>query len=80
MFKKITLNLENGKKFTIDAAANSRENLYIKSATLNGKSYTANFIRHSDLVNGGVLKLEMTNQPELTRGLAAADRPFSLTP
>lgn len=80
MFKKITLNLENGKKFIIDAAANSRENLYIKSATLNGKSYTANFIRYSDLVNGGVLKLEMTDQPELTRGLAAADRPFSLTP
>ena len=80
MFKKITLNLENGKKFTIDAAANSPENVYIKSATLNGKTYTANFIRHSDLVNGGTLKLEMTNRPELSRGLAAADQPFSLTP
>ncbi|MET4139784.1 GH92 family glycosyl hydrolase [Pedobacter sp. UYP1] len=80
MFKKITLNLENGKKFTIDAAANSHENLYIKSATLNGKTYTANFIRHSDLINGGTLKLEMTNQPALSRGLAAADLPFSLTP
>lgn len=80
MFKKITLNLENGKKFTIDAAANSPENVYIKSATLNGKTYTANFIRHSDLVNGGTLKLEMTSQPELSRGLAAADQPFSLTP
>ncbi|QNK61071.1 glycoside hydrolase family 92 protein [Pedobacter sp. PAMC26386] len=80
MFKKITLNLENGKKFIIDAAANSRENLYIKSATLNGKNYTANFLRHSDLINGGILKLEMTDRPELTRGLAVADKPFSLTP
>jgi len=79
MFKKITLNLDNGKKFIIDAAANSPKNLYIKSAVLNGKTYTANFIRHSDLVNGGILKLEMTAQPALTRGLAAADKPFSLT-
>lgn len=79
MFNKITLNLENGKKFIIDASANSRENVYIKSATLNGKSYTHNFIKHSDLVNGGILKLEMSNQPELTRGTAQEDRPFSIS-
>jgi putative alpha-1,2-mannosidase len=30
-------------------------------------------------MNGGVLKLEMTDQPELGRGLAGADKPFSLS-
>ena len=79
MFKKTTINLENGKQFIIEAPANSAKNVYIKSATLNGKPYTANFIRHSDLVNGGILKLEMSDQPELSRGLAAADQPFSLS-
>jgi predicted alpha-1,2-mannosidase len=79
MFKKTTINLENGKQFVIEAPANSIKNVYIKSATLNGKPYTANFIRHSDLMNGGVLKLEMTDQPELGRGLAGADKPFSLS-
>jgi len=79
MFNKITINLENGKKFIIDAPANSKENVYIKSAVLNGKTYTHNFIKHSDLTNGGTLKLEMTNQPEFSRGLANEDKPFSLS-
>jgi len=79
MFKKITLNLENGNKFVIDAANNSKDNVYIKSAKLNGKEYTANFIRHSDLMQGGVLKLEMSDKPVLTRGIKPEDQPFSLS-
>lgn len=79
MFKKITLNLENGKKFIIDATANSKENVYIKSATLNGQTFTHHYITHGDLIKGGILKLEMTATPALTRGLAAADKPFSLS-
>jgi len=79
MFKKITIKLENGKTFVIDAAANSKENVYIKSAALNGKNYTRNFIKHGDLLRGGVLKLEMSSQPDKTRGLNEDDLPFSLT-
>ncbi|MBC7399451.1 MAG: glycoside hydrolase family 92 protein [Mucilaginibacter sp.] len=79
MFKKITLNLENGKKFVIDAAANDKDHVYIQSASLNGKNYTKNFITHNDLLNGGTLKLEMGNKPNEQRGLGADDKPFSLT-
>jgi predicted alpha-1,2-mannosidase len=79
MFKKITLNLENGKKFVIDAAANDKDHVYIQSASLNGKTYTKNFITHNDLLNGGTLKLEMGSKPNEQRGLGADDRPFSLT-
>lgn len=79
MFKKITLNLENGKKFVIDATANSKENVYIKSASLNGNAYTKNFLTHTDITNGGVLKLEMDNKPAVDRGVLSEDRPFSLT-
>ena len=78
-FKKITINLENGKKFIIDAPLNNKENVYIKSATLNGENYTRNFLKHSDIINGGVLKLEMDNKPARDRGLAREDQPFSLT-
>lgn len=42
-FKKITINLENGKKFVIDAPANSKEHVYIRKAALNGKLYTKNW-------------------------------------
>ncbi len=79
MFKKITLNLENGKKFVIEAPANDKNHVYIQSATLNGKVYTKNFITHADLTNGGILKLEMSNKPNEQRGLQEEDKPFSLT-
>jgi putative alpha-1,2-mannosidase len=79
VFKKITLNLENGKKFIIEAGSNSRANVYIKSATLNGQDYSRHYITHRDLIKGGVLKLEMAAEPALTRGLAETDKPFSLS-
>ncbi|MCX2474702.1 GH92 family glycosyl hydrolase [Pedobacter sp. MC2016-05] len=79
MFKRTTINLENGKQFIIEAPENSATNVYIKSATLNGKTYTRNFITHQDLINGGIIKLEMSNKPDLNRGLLKADKPFSLT-
>ncbi len=79
MFKKITISLENGKKFIIDASNNNSENVYIKSASLNGVDYTPNFITHQDLLNGGVLKLEMDNEPAKNRGIKEEDQPFSLT-
>jgi putative alpha-1,2-mannosidase len=79
MFKKITINLENGKKFIIEAPNNSKENVYISKAAFNGKTYEKNFITHSDISNGGILKLEMSNKPNMQRGLAEDDKPFSLS-
>jgi predicted alpha-1,2-mannosidase len=79
VFKKITITLENGNKFTVEANNNSKQNVYIQSATLNGKAYTHNFITHSDIMNGGVLHLEMGDKPALNRGLALEDKPFSLS-
>jgi putative alpha-1,2-mannosidase len=79
MFKKITINLENGKKFIIEAPDNSKENVYISKAALNGKPYSKNFITHADLMKGGIFKLEMSNKPNMKRGLAEADKPFSLS-
>ncbi len=79
MFKKTTITLENGKKFIIDAPANSKENVYIKSASLNGKPFNRNFLKHSEITNGGILKLEMDNKPATNRGISAEDKPFSVS-
>ncbi len=78
-FKKITINLENGKQFIIDAPQNSTQNVYIKSADLNGREYSKTFLTHQDLVKGGTLKLIMDNKPNKERGLAQTDKPFSLS-
>lgn len=78
-FRKATITMEDGKKFVIEAKGNSKDNVYIQNATLNGKIHTRNYIHYSDIVNGGVLELQMGNQPEKTRGTAKEDRPFSLS-
>ncbi|MEO6917107.1 MAG: GH92 family glycosyl hydrolase [Chitinophagaceae bacterium] len=80
VFKKTTITAEDGKKFVIDAAANSAANVYISSATLNGERYDKNFLRYKDIVSGGNLKLDMSATPSSSRGLKPEDRPFSLTP
>ncbi|MBC7534748.1 MAG: glycoside hydrolase family 92 protein [Ferruginibacter sp.] len=79
VFEKVTITLENGKKFIIDAKGNSGENVYIQSASLNGKPYNQNWLSHSNIMNGGILEFTMGNKPSLNRGLANEDKPFSLS-
>ena len=53
----------NGKTFTVRATNNSKENIYVQSAKLNGKPYAKSFLMYQDIVRGGVLELEMGNKP-----------------
>ena len=59
----------SGKTFTITARDNSRENVYIQSATLNGKPYPYCHIDHAQIVSGGVLELIMGPRPNKNWGL-----------
>lgn len=68
LFSKITINQPNGKKFTINAPNCNETNKYIQSATLNGKELKGPWFTHNDLVNGGVLTLEMGKYPNKTWG------------
>ncbi len=63
LFEKATINLENGKSFTIQAKNSKPENKYIKSVQLNGKNYEFSYLNHQDIINGGTLIFEMTNKP-----------------
>ncbi len=60
VFKKVRINQSNGKTFTIDAPHASRENIYVKSATLNGSVLTSSSISHHDITSGSTLYMEMT--------------------
>ncbi|MBQ9640394.1 MAG: GH92 family glycosyl hydrolase [Bacteroidaceae bacterium] len=59
MFSRAEIRLENGRTFTILAHGASEKAIYIQSMKLNGHRYTKPFIRHADIVGGGVLELEM---------------------
>ena len=63
LFKKVTLNLENGNIFIIIAKNISDKNTYIQSATLNGEKFEHSFIKHADIIKGGSLVFKMGSKP-----------------
>jgi predicted alpha-1,2-mannosidase len=79
LFKKITIRLENGNTFVINAPNNSHENRYVDAITLNGRAYDKNYIKHGDLQNGGELNFTMASTPNKTRGIRAESFPYSMT-
>jgi predicted alpha-1,2-mannosidase len=64
-FKKSTLNITFPKKatFTVLAHNLTPENIYVKSVKLNGKPLESLFLKHADIVRGGMLEFEMTGTP-----------------
>jgi predicted alpha-1,2-mannosidase len=79
LFKKAVMHFENGNSLTINAPQNSAENLYIGSLKLNGADYTKNYLDHFDMLNGGVIDIDMTATPNKARGTADADMPYSFS-
>ena len=63
IFDTIHWTFEDGEQFTVVALNNGPENIYIQSATLNGKPYDATYIDHHSIVTGGELVLEMGPTP-----------------
>jgi len=63
LFDRVTLSLPGGKTFVISARGNSPENLYIQSATLNGKPLRIPVLSYADIQRGGKLEFEMGASP-----------------
>lgn len=60
LFAESTIDVGNGKTFTLKADGLSDKARYIKSAKLNGKPLVGTSISHEEIMAGGVLELEMT--------------------
>ena len=74
LFDSAEMNVGKGKSFRIVCKDNSKENIYVQSALLNGKPYSKSYIRYEDMIKGGVLELQMGSQPSRW-GTRPADRP-----
>ena len=79
LFKKATVHLESGKKIVINAPKNSSENRYINSMNINGKSYSKNWLNYHELIQGAVLDIDMSKEPNKKRGINKRDYPYSLS-
>jgi len=70
----------HGHTFTVVAKNNSAQNVYIQSATLNGKPLDRPWITREELVGGGELRFVMGSQPNTEWGSAPANRPPATMP
>lgn len=78
-FDEMTLHLENGRTVSIKANGNTDDNCYINSLTLNGKPYSKNYIKRSDLMQGAQFVYNMSAKPNYSRGTAESDAPYSFS-
>ncbi|MEN6451862.1 MAG: GH92 family glycosyl hydrolase [Thermoguttaceae bacterium] len=72
---KLDPRYHKGKAFTVVAENNSPQNVYIQSATLNGKPLERSWLSHAELTAGGELVLKMGSEPNPAWGAGAANRP-----
>ena len=79
LFDKVTMSLQNGKTFTIEADNNKDGNHYIQALRLNDSKYNNTWIDYDDIQKGGRLMFEMSGTPNKDFGVSASSRPFSLT-
>ena len=78
-FDEMTLHLENGRNVSIKANGNTDDNCYVNTLTLNGKPYSKNYIKRSDLMQGAQFVYNMSAKPNYSRGTAESDAPYSFS-
>ena len=71
--------LGNGKTLEVKALGVSDENRYVQHVRLNGAEVNELYLTHEQLMRGGELCFEMGSEPNLTRGLKAEEKPYSMT-
>lgn len=67
-FSSVEIQLPDGKTFILTAKNCSKKNKYIQSARLNGRELKTPFISHTDILQGGRLRLVMGERPNKTWG------------
>jgi len=69
LWERTAFRVGNGKAFTVVARNQSPENLYIQSATLNGKPYNRCWIDHATILSGATLELTLGPTPNTGWGV-----------
>lgn len=79
LFKRATINLENGKQVILLAESNHPKNKYIQQVTINSLPYTKNYFTHKQLMDGATIKFQISDKPNKDRGIDKSDAPYSFS-
>ena len=79
LFDKVTMYLQNGNSFNIEARNNNHKNYYIESVKLNETNYNNTWIDYNDIQKGGKLIFKMNDKPNKDFGVSNLSKPFSLS-
>jgi len=69
LFEKSIIKMSDSVNFTIIAENTSSDNIYIQSATLNGKGFNRTYITHNEMMQGGTLHFLMGSKPNKNWGI-----------
>lgn len=69
VFEQSDIQLGNGKRLVIKAINNSKQNVYVQSATWNGKVLNNAWLYRDELMKGGTLSLKMGSKPNQSWGV-----------
>jgi predicted alpha-1,2-mannosidase len=75
-----TIDVGEGKTFTVTARTMSPQNIYIQSVSLNGAPLEKTYIRHADIMAGGTLEFVMGPAPNKKWGSDPSAAPPSMSP
>jgi len=76
LFPQATVQLENGKRLTINARGDGR---YVDQLAVGGRAIERNWLGHEELTGGATLDFNMSAQPNMRRGTRPADAPYSFS-
>ena len=77
--RRATLNLPNGKRFSVVADGLDDAHAFVGGVTLDGKPLDRAFITHAELMAGGELRFAMQATPNRGWPGENAERPYSMT-
>jgi predicted alpha-1,2-mannosidase len=79
LFRKMKIRLGNGQKLKVKGRGNRPERVYVESVRLNGKTHRKLFLTHEQLMGGGTLEFQMSDEPRDSGDYPADALPYSLS-
>ncbi|MEO8672204.1 MAG: GH92 family glycosyl hydrolase [Tahibacter sp.] len=76
---RASLQLPNGKRFTVSTDGLGKDRPYIGAATLNGSPLSHSFLTHAQIMAGGELHFTMQATPNRSWAARADARPYSMS-